>query len=105
MKITVCEQLVVVAPENNQFSVSLKHQHKFDKFSISTSANNLYVNVSLNIVNDHQYGFVRPNERLFLLEQQKQLETSNETDLQDKLQYFYDELKAINANVTESKTR
>ncbi|CAF4361098.1 unnamed protein product, partial [Rotaria sp. Silwood2] len=48
-------------------------------------------------------------KRLSLLEEQKrlesQLETSNDTDLQNKLRHVYDELKAINADAAEPKAR
>jgi ATP-binding cassette subfamily F protein 1 len=48
-------------------------------------------------------------KRVSLLEEQKQLEsqleTSNESDLQDKLRHVYDELKAINADAAEPKAR
>jgi ATP-binding cassette subfamily F protein 1 len=48
-------------------------------------------------------------KRLVLLEEQKkletQLETSTQSDLQDKLHHVYDELKAINADAAEPKAR
>ncbi|CAF1118064.1 unnamed protein product [Adineta ricciae] len=48
-------------------------------------------------------------KRLSLLEEQKkleaQLETSSDSELQDKLRHVYDELKAINADAAEPKAR
>ena len=52
---------------------------------------------------------ISDTKRLNLLEEQKrlesQLETSKETDLQDKLRHVYDELKAVNADAAEPKAR
>ncbi len=52
---------------------------------------------------------ISDKKRMNLLEEQKrlesQLETSKETDLQDKLRHVYDELKAINADAAEPKAK
>ena len=52
---------------------------------------------------------ISDTKRVSLLEEQKrlesELETSNNTELQDKLRHVYDELKAINADAAEPKAR